>query len=414
MSDPSPPAPDRGEVGNPTLSRRGLFAGGLAGAAALYGLSSGGAAARSLSPAVRSALAAGTVSFGSNGSDPVPKKAYANVFKAFTKKTGISVKVNTVDHNTFQEQINTYLQGQPQDVFTWFAGYRMQFFASKGLLVADRRRLGAAQAAVRVGVPERVEGRGRALLLRPDLRLPLGGALPKERRGGSTATRSRRPGISSSRSRKKMKADGLTPIAFTDKDGWPAMGTFDIINMRLNGYDFHVRLMAGKARWDGPQVKRVFNTWREILPYTSDGALGLTWQEGAQQLANKEAGMYMLGTFVGQQFTGAVQKDIDFFAYPGDQPEVGPGLDRCPDRRVLHGQEGEQLEGGEGPALVPRDRDGREHLPRLRPERRGREQERQQVAVHGDPEEVSAADRRRRSTSRSTSTATRGPTSPRR
>ena len=23
---------------------------------------------------------------------------------------------------------------------------------------------------------------------------------------------------------KKMKADGLTPIAFTDKDGWPPMG----------------------------------------------------------------------------------------------------------------------------------------------------------------------------------------------
>ena len=150
-----------------------------------------------------------------------------------------------------------------------------------------------------------------------------------------------------------MKADGLTPIAFTDKDGWPAMGTFDIINMRMNGYDFHVRLMAGKARWDGPQVKTVFNTWREILPYTSDGALGLTWQEGAQQLANKEAGMYMLGTFVGQQFTDLpTTKDLDFFAYPVDQPEVGPGLDRRADRRVLHGQEGEQLEGGEGPALA--------------------------------------------------------------
>ena len=120
-----------------------------------------------------------------------------------------------------------------------------------------------------------------------------------------------------------MKADGLTPIAFTDKDGWPAMGTFDIINMRMNGYDFHVRLMAGKASWDSPQVKRVFNTWRELLPYTSDGALGLTWQEGAQQLANKEAGMYMLGTFVGQQFTGAVQKDIDFFAYPAINPKWG-------------------------------------------------------------------------------------------
>jgi multiple sugar transport system substrate-binding protein len=122
---------------------------------------------------------------------------------------------------------------------------------------------------------------------------------------------------------KKMKADGLTPIAFTDKDGWPAMGTFDILNMRINGYQFHVRLMAGNGRWDSPQVKKVFNTWREILPYTSAGALGLTWQEGAQQLLNKEAGMYLLGTFVGQQFTGAAAKDLDFFAYPAINPKWG-------------------------------------------------------------------------------------------
>ncbi len=43
------------------------------------------------------------------------------------------MKINTVDHKTFQENINNYLQGNPDDVFTWFAGYRMQFFAAQGL-----------------------------------------------------------------------------------------------------------------------------------------------------------------------------------------------------------------------------------------------------------------------------------------
>jgi multiple sugar transport system substrate-binding protein len=74
-----------------------------------------------------------TLTFCFNASAPVPKKAYANVIANFTKSTGIGVKVNTVDHNTFQEQINSYLQGKPDQVFTWFAGYRMQFFAQKGL-----------------------------------------------------------------------------------------------------------------------------------------------------------------------------------------------------------------------------------------------------------------------------------------
>ena len=78
--------------------------------------------------------ASGTVSVGSNASDATPKAAYEAMFAEFEKaNSGITTKVNTVDHNTFQEQINNYLQGKPDDVFTWFAGNRMQFFAKQGL-----------------------------------------------------------------------------------------------------------------------------------------------------------------------------------------------------------------------------------------------------------------------------------------
>jgi multiple sugar transport system substrate-binding protein len=123
---------------------------------------------------------------------------------------------------------------------------------------------------------------------------------------------------------KKMKADGLTPIAFADKDGWPAMGTFDILNMRINGYDFHIRLMAGKESWDSAKVKNVFAHWRQLLPYYSDGALGLTWEEAAQQMIGKQAGMYLLGSFVGQQATKAADHaDLDFFAFPQINPAHG-------------------------------------------------------------------------------------------
>jgi multiple sugar transport system substrate-binding protein len=321
VSDASPPTP-RGEDLNPSLSRRGLIVGGVAGVAAAYGLSAGGAAAGSLAPSARRALAAGTVTFGSNASDPVPKKAYANVFKAFTAKTGTKVSVNTVDHNTFQEQINTYLQGQPQDVFTWFAGYRLQFFAQKGLLTPIDDVWATLKPQFSSAFQNASRGADGKFYFVPIYAYPWAVHYRKSvfKKNGYTIPKTWSQFLALC---KKMKADGLTPIAFTDKDGWPAMGTFDILNMRINGYDFHIRLMAGKERWDGPQVKKVFNTWREILPYTSEGALGLTWQEGAQQLLNKEAGMYMLGTFVGQQFTGADAKDLDFFAYPAINPKWG-------------------------------------------------------------------------------------------
>ena len=134
------------------------------------------------SPALRGALAAGTVTFGSNGSDPVPKKAYANVFKAFTKKTGIDVKVNTVDHNTFQEQINSYLQGQPAGRVHVVRRLPDAVLRGQGPAPPHRRRLGAAQAAVRIGAPERVEGRSTGTTTScPIYDYPVGGALPQER-----------------------------------------------------------------------------------------------------------------------------------------------------------------------------------------------------------------------------------------
>ena len=74
-----------------------------------------------------------TVTFGSNYSDDVPKKAFADTLAKFDTEKGYTTKVNTVDHNSFQENITRYLQGNPDDAYTWFAGFRMRYFAAQGL-----------------------------------------------------------------------------------------------------------------------------------------------------------------------------------------------------------------------------------------------------------------------------------------
>jgi multiple sugar transport system substrate-binding protein len=318
MSDPRTRSP-----ADPLLTRRKLLVSGAAGLAGAYGLSAVARASGAVPTSLLEQVASGTVSFGSNYSDPVPKAAMAATLAAFTKQSGTKVSVNSVDHNTFQQQINTYLQGRPQDVFTWFAGYRMQFFAQKGLLspiddvwqTLKPQFAPALQAASRgldghfYFVP--IYNYPWAVFYRKSVFAQHNYKIPK--------TWDQFIALA-----KQMKTDGLTPIAFTDKDGWPAMGTFDILNMRINGYQFHVSLMAGKQSWNSPQVKAVFNQWKELLPYYSDGALGLTWQEGADQLVKKQAGMYLLGSFVGIQFTDpADHADLDFFAYPQINPKWG-------------------------------------------------------------------------------------------
>jgi multiple sugar transport system substrate-binding protein len=324
MSETEAGLPAAEQIASTPLSRRSLLLSGAAGLATVYGAAASPGASAALGRRWTGlAKAAGTVTFGSNASDPVPKAALASVFKAFTKQSGTSVKVNTVDHNTFQEQINSYLQGQPQDVFTWFAGYRMQFFAQKGLLTP----IDDVWQTLKPGFSPAMQAASKGLdghyYFVPIYNYPWAVFYRKSvfKQHGYTVPKTWDQFITLA---KKMKTDGLTPIAFTDKDGWPAMGTFDILNMRINGYDFHVRLMAGKESWDSAKVKKVFNQWRELLPYYSDGALGLTWEEGAQQLVNKQAGMYLLGSFVAQQATKAADHaDLDFFPYPAINAKYG-------------------------------------------------------------------------------------------
>jgi len=284
---------------------------------AACGGSSGGA-----KPAAGSGKATGTVTIGSYQSDPTPKKAVAEVFNAFTTKSGLKNKVNTVSHNDFQENINTYLQGTPDDVFTWFSGFRMRFFASKGLAgdISDVWKTIGADFAD--GIKSASTGDDGKQYLVPSFNYPWVVMYRKS----VFAEKGYTPPQTLDEFKtlgEKMKKDGLAPLAFADKDGWPAMGTFDILNMRINGYAFHVSLMAGKESWEDPKVKTVFDTWKGILPIHQDSSLGRTWQEAAQGLAGKKAGMYFLGTFATQQFAPADVADVDFFPFPEVDPAHG-------------------------------------------------------------------------------------------
>ncbi|MQA80947.1 MAG: extracellular solute-binding protein [Streptosporangiales bacterium] len=263
-----------------------------------------------------------TVTFGSNGSDEVPKKAYEAVFALYKKNSGVTVDVNTVDHNTFQEQINNYLQGRPDDVFTWFAGNRMKYFAQKGLVgdVSDVwEKVGGNFSDAMKKASTGDDGKQYFI---PNLNYPWAWFYRKS----IFAKHDYQPPTTwdeLTALAKKMKGDGLVPIGFADKDGWPAFGTFDYLDMRMNGYDFHIALMAGEESWQDAKVKAVFDTWRELLPYHQTSALGRTWQEAAQGLQKKTTGMYLLGAFVAQQFPEEELDDFDFFPFPEVDSAVG-------------------------------------------------------------------------------------------
>lgn len=303
------------------VGRRSLLKGALAaaGVAALPGL----AGCSSSSSGSGAGASSSTVSFGSNAAVPEPKGAYETVFSAAQKATGLTVDVNWVDHNTFQQNITTYLQGNPQDVFNWFAGERMQFFAGQGLASQVNDVWTTIGGSYSDAMKAQSKGSDGNYYFVPFDYYPWAVFYSKSlwQSKGYSAPATWDDFIALAN---KMKADNVIPIAFTDKDGWPAMGTFDYLNMRMNGYQFHINLMRTGQGWNSPQVKAVFDQWKQLIPYYSPGFLGLTWQEGANQLLNKQAGMMVLGLDqIGTIFTGASANDLGFFPFPEIDPSFG-------------------------------------------------------------------------------------------
>jgi multiple sugar transport system substrate-binding protein len=271
------------------------------------------------------AATAGSITFGSNYSDPAPKEAFAALISGAQTSTNVKVTINTVDHNTFQNDITSYLQGTPNDLATWFAGYRMQYFAAQGLLEPIDDVWDVIGPNFDAATKSLCKGLDGHYYFVPIYNYPWVVFYNKSTfasKGYSVPTTWDQL-ISLA---KTMQKDGLIPLAFADKDLWPALGTFDILDLRVNGYDYHISLMHNEASWTDPQVAAVFEQWRELLPYAQSGANGRIWQDASKTLENKQAGLIFQGTnqiaanYVSDKKDLA---DLDFFEFPEINPAYG-------------------------------------------------------------------------------------------
>jgi multiple sugar transport system substrate-binding protein len=339
--------------GSSDLTRRRLLAGaGLAGVGAVLAAcgsstksatpatpaaaaaTTAAAAATTAAPAATTAAAAaasgkakGDLTFGSNYSNDKPKAALQAMVDGFGNKD-VKVKVNTTDHNTFQDNIIQYLQ-QPDDVISWFAGYRMQTVAAKGL-IGDISDVWAKTDGLGDAYKKASTAADGKQYFMPLYYYPWGVHYKKS----VFADKGYKVPVTWDEWMallEKMKADKITPLAAANDGGWPQMGMFDQLNMRTNGYDFHVSLMAGKEKWTDDRVVNVFKTWEKLIPFQQAGANGRKWEEGAAALGAKEVGMYLIGTFLtGQYKVQADIDDIDFFAFPSIDAKYGQDAVEAP------------------------------------------------------------------------------------
>ena len=278
-----------------------------------------------------STVMAGEIVLNSDQSDPAPKKAMEGLIADFQKANpDITVKWNNFDHEGYKSAINNFLKANPPDVVAWYAGNRMAPQVKAGLFedvtdvwekngLNDVLKSAASSMTIdgkKWGVPYTYYQWG--IYYRADLFKTNGIEPPKNWAGLIAACA-------------KLKAAGIAPFAIGTKALWPTGGWFDYMDLRVNGYQFHMDLTAGKIPYTDPKVKAVFDKWAEVIKpgYYVENHAALDWQDAMPLFVQGKAAMYLMGNFaVAPMKTGGLTEDqIGFLPFP----EITPGLPAAED-----------------------------------------------------------------------------------
>jgi ABC-type glycerol-3-phosphate transport system substrate-binding protein len=269
--------------------------------------------------------------YNSYQSDPAPRQADADIVKMFQEKNpNIEVTHSTVAHEDFKQAIRAYLtSSQPPDVMTWFAGNRARFFIDKGQImdISDVYKSEGWDKSYPKGFQALSTVDGKQYFV-PTSYYWWGMYYNKKvfEKYGLEPPKTWDEFLAVCET---LKKNGVTPIVSGTKNAWPAAAWFDYLNMRLNGPEFHINLMLGKEKYDDPRVKKVFETWAELLNkgYFIEDAAAYDWQDVLPEMIQGKAGMYLMGQFVMDSIPEENKADFDFFRFPIIDPTVPIGED---------------------------------------------------------------------------------------
>jgi len=117
---------------------------------------------------------------------------------------------------------------------------------------------------------------------------------------------------------RKLKAAGIAPIAVAARDAWTLAAWFDYLDLRINGYAFHQKLMAGDVAYTDPRVRAVYAAWKKLIDdkYFIDNALSYDVDSLSPLIVNGQAAMTLMGTWYSAGLLSATRNPISFFRFP--------------------------------------------------------------------------------------------------
>lgn len=129
----------------------------------------------------------------------------------------------------------------------------------------------------------------------------------------------------------RLSAEGVTPIGLGAAANWPAAGWFDYFNLRLNGLDFHRKLLRGDVPFTDARVRRAFDMWGGLLRkgYFLAATMEQEHERVLPYMYRNRVGMMLIGSFIAAKFPEALADDMGFFAFPAISPEM-PAYEDAP------------------------------------------------------------------------------------
>lgn len=255
----------------------------------------------------------------SDMSNPAPRAVMEGMVERFGElNPDLNIELTVIDREAYKTQIRNFLSANPPDVANWYAANRMRPYVDAGLFedVSDLwegqigTELASTKGALTVdgkqyGVPYTYYQWG--VYYRQDIFEEHGLIAPttwEEELANCQV----------------LLDNGVKCYTIGTKFLWTAGGWFDYLNMRTNGFDFHMKLASGEESWTSDGVRATFANWQQLIDMGAfiDNHQTYSWQEALPFMINGDAAAYLMGNFaVAAMREGGLSDDeLGFYQFP--------------------------------------------------------------------------------------------------
>jgi multiple sugar transport system substrate-binding protein len=261
----------------------------------------------------------------SDMSNPAPRAVMEGMVERFGElHPDLNIELTVIDREAYKTQIRNFLTANTPDVANWYAANRMRPYVDAGLFedISDlwaepeMEALASTRGAMTIngaqwGVPYTYYQWG--VYYRADIFAELGLSEPStwaEELANCQA----------------IVDSGRACYTIGTKFLWTAGGWFDYLNLRTNGYDFHMQLTSGEIPWTDERVLATFANWRTLVDMGAfvDDHQTYSWQEALPFMVNGDAAAYLMGNFAVAPLreAGLTDDQLDFYQFV----EITPGI----------------------------------------------------------------------------------------